>query len=78
MPTTTQPAPTKLYMEGNGRITCADLRCAGMTAHFNGMTADINGAWITALNAPMCEAFKATCGVEPTCECCGAPQTRLA
>ena len=61
-----------LYMDGNGRLTCSALKCAGMTAHFSGMKRDLNGARIVRLTPKAASEFEAACGVRPSCESCGA------
>lgn len=72
-----KPAATQLYMGDNGRLTCKELRCAGMTAHFNGMKTDLSGTPFVKVRPEEIEEFVEACGVEPTCESCGAAQSRL-
>lgn len=71
------PAATQLYIEANGRITCAELRCAGMTAHFSGMKTDLHGATIDKMTPEWAKAFEDAYGAPPSCESCDAPQSLL-
>ena len=69
----TTSEPPILYSDGNGRLTCSALKCAGMTAHFSGMKRDLNGARILRMTQKAARDFKASVGEWPACESCGAP-----
>ena len=60
-----------IWMDGNGRFSCSDLRCAGMTAHFNGMRHDLNGAQMEQVTLSDVREFNAL-GMTIKCESCGA------
>lgn len=66
-----------LYMDGNGRITCADLKCAGMTAHFSGMKRDLYGAPIERVSVDTVREFMALGFGVPKCEGCGSEASLL-
>jgi len=57
-----------LYMDGNGRMTCEALACAGMTAHFSGMTRDLNGAPMACVTPDDARDFETATGQWPACE----------
>ena len=60
-----------LYYGANGRITCGDLRCAGMTAFYSKMQSDLHGAPIRKVNRTDAAEFKAA-GFTLQCETCHA------
>ena len=56
-----------LYLGDNGRLTCADLHCAGMTAHFSGISEDLSGQPFAAIppeqwDAPSLARERTLCG----------------
>ena len=69
-----------LYLGDNGRLTCADLRCAGMTAHASGMTRDLSGQSMLRLTPAMVREMMrelAPHGLAVACEMCGAEPSLL-
>jgi hypothetical protein len=67
----------QLYMEGNGRITCADMKCAGATAHASGMKRDLNGARIRKVTPTDVKEWLLMVGEPMKCEGCGAEASLL-
>ena len=67
----------KLYIGDNARITCGDLRCAGMTAHFSKMKRDLSGGRMERVTIHYVREFEAM-GITPRCEGCGAEASVLA
>lgn len=67
----------KLWMDGNGRISCSDLRCAGQTAHANNMTYDLNGAEMVPVDLAVVKEFQSA-GLTAKCETCRAEASVLA
>lgn len=68
---------TALYLGDNGRMTCGDLKCAGMTAHFSGMTRDLSGQTMQRVTLDDVREF-GLMGIVPVCEGCGAEASVLA
>ena len=66
-----------LYMGDNGRITCADLTCAGMTGHFSKMKHDLSGQRLERIGLAEVREF-ASLDITPKCEGCGAEASVLA
>lgn len=67
-----QTSETGLYYDGRGRITCADLPCAGMTAFSSGMHTDLHGARIYPM--PFSDAHHLhSVNLTPECESCHRP-----
>lgn len=72
-----QATPTyrPLWLGDNGRCTCADLRCAGSTAHASGMLHDLSGTLFLEVTPEIVREAEEM-GVPLRCERCGAiPQT---
>lgn len=63
---------SRLWLDGNGRVTCDKVRCAGSTASGSGMKYDLNGAEMVEILPEMI----AELGFEPRCESCGVGLTR--
>jgi len=69
------PTYRPLWLGDNGRCTCADLRCAGSTAHASRMRHDLSGGPMERLTLDMVREAEAL-GFTFRCETCGAlPQT---
>lgn len=68
----------QLFMDGDGRLTCSALECAGATAHFSAMKRDLSGAEIVRLTPEAAREFAAMTGEWPRCESCGCEATLLA
>jgi len=69
-----------LYLGDNGRLTCADFRCAGATAHSSRMTHDLSGQPMLRLTPEMVRTMLrdlAPHGLAVACERCGAEATLL-
>jgi len=67
-----------LYLGDNGRLTCADLRCSGMTAHASRMTRDLSGQPMLRLAPDMVrEMLRDLGGLPVACETCGAEASLL-
>lgn len=66
-----------LFLGDNGRMTCADLKCAGMTAHFSKMKRDLSGGRMERVTLDYVREFSAL-GIAPACEGCGAEASVLA
>lgn len=61
--------PRALYYSDNGRIHCGQLKCAGMTAFYNGRT--IAGHKVERITKAYVENFVQGLGYAPKCEGCG-------
>jgi len=69
-----------LYLGDNGRLTCADPRCAGATAHASRMTRDLSGQRMLRLSPEMVRELMrdlAPSGLPVACETCGAEASLL-
>lgn len=65
---TTRTGATRLWINGNGRVTCDNVRCAGQTAVSSGMRHDLNGAELMEITADV----RGLMDFEPRCENCRA------
>jgi hypothetical protein len=67
-----------LYVGDNGRLTCADLKCAGMTAFYSKMRHDLNGFKMERVTPEWAHGFEAaTNGAWPKCEGCNSDASVL-
>lgn len=58
----------RLWIDGNGRITCDRIHCAGQTAVASGMRYDLNGAELLEITADILPLLDS----DPQCENCHA------
>ena len=65
-----------LYYGDNGRITCGDLRCSGMTAFYSKMKRDMSGQKMAKVTPEDVRGFEAV-GLKCKCETCGAETSLL-
>lgn len=66
-----------LFSGDNGRIVCADLRCAGATAHLSGMKRDLSGQRMRRMTLADVREWD-TYGIGPMkCEICGSEASVL-
>lgn len=64
-----------LWIDGNGRVTCNKIRCAGQTAVSNSMRYDLNDAELLQITPEVAEMMGEDV---PCCENCGAQLERTA
>jgi hypothetical protein len=60
--------PDALYFGDNSRITCGELGCAGMSAHFSGRT--ISGQRVQRVTVADNDYFLRELGCQASCENC--------
>lgn len=63
----------RLWIDGNGRVTCGQTRCAGQTAVSTGMRYDLNGAEMVEVTGDVAAMMP----IQTRCENCGAELPNL-
>ena len=67
----------QLYIDGNGRITCSKVTCAGSAMFYSKFKTDLHGAKVLKVNAQFVKDWKMTqahyvsLADGPKCESCG-------